>query len=211
MLRLDVETIILMAPVILLALTVHEFCHAWAAYRLGDDTARLQGRLTLNPIAHLDIFGTILFFIAGFGWAKPVPVNPLNLKDPKKDMMFIAFAGPASNVVMALAAGLVIRVLIPMHLDINSPIIEMVFKLLMITVYLNLALAVFNMIPLPPLDGSRILYGILPREQANTYAQIEPYGVMILFAIFIFGGRVFHTLIWYPISILVRLFSGLNF
>ncbi|MCH8028891.1 MAG: site-2 protease family protein [Candidatus Dadabacteria bacterium] len=211
MLRLDVETIILMAPVILLALTVHEFCHAWAAYRLGDDTARLQGRLTLNPIAHLDIFGTILFFIAGFGWAKPVPVNPLNLKDPKKDMMFIAFAGPASNVVMALAAGLVIRVLIPMHLDINSPIIEMVFKLLMITVYLNLALAVFNMIPLPPLDGSRILYGILPREQANTYAKIEPYGVMILFAIFIFGGRVFHTLIWYPISILVRLFSGLNF
>lgn len=211
MLRLDLETIILMAPVILLALTVHEFCHAWAAYKLGDDTARLQGRLTLNPIAHLDIFGTILFFIAGFGWAKPVPVNYLNLKDPKRDMMFIAFAGPASNVVMALAAGLIIRVLVPMNLDISTPILEMLFKLLMITVYLNLALAVFNMIPLPPLDGSRILHGILPQEQANTYAKIEPYGIMILFGLFIFGGRIFHTILWGPISFLVGLFTGFNF
>ena len=106
---LNLNFIIIAAPVILFALTIHEYCHALVAYKLGDDTASLQGRLTLNPLMHLDPIGTIMMFIAGFGWAKPVPVNPLNFKDPKKGMLLVAIAGPISNLITAIIAGLLLN------------------------------------------------------------------------------------------------------
>ena len=104
----NLKLILIQAPVILFALTVHEFCHAWVADMLGDDTAKRQGRLTLNPIAHLDVLGTILMFVAGFGWAKPVPVNPLNFENPRKGMLLVAIAGPMSNLVVAIVAGMIL-------------------------------------------------------------------------------------------------------
>lgn len=202
--------LLLLAPVILLSLTVHEYSHALAADKLGDRTARLYGRLSLNPIRHLDLFGTILIFLAGFGWAKPVPVNLRNLENPRKGMMIIAFAGPLSNIVIAVAAGVALRLIIP-AMTVDTPsFINTTVKLLVLMVQINLALAVFNLIPIPPLDGSRILLGVLPYDKAVYYSRIEPYGVMILFALFIFGGSIFHTALWYPISFLFRIITGFS-
>lgn len=208
MFDLSPERLLLLIPVILLSLTVHEYCHAWAAYKLGDDTAALQGRLSLNPLVHLDIFGTILIFLAGFGWAKPVPVNTRNFEDPQRGMLLVAIAGPISNVLMAIIAGLILRYV---GLDIGTSVPPMMVafkKFLYIGITINLALAIFNMIPLPPLDGSRVVYGLLPRDKAHAYSKIEPYGIMILFGLFIFGGNFLGTIIWYPVHILRQLILG---
>ncbi len=208
---INLERLLLLAPVILLALTVHEYCHALVADRLGDSTARMQGRLSLNPLVHLDIFGTILIFLVGFGWAKPVPINLRNLDDPKRGMMLIALAGPVSNLVMAILAGLVLRSLLPGLGAATPTTLITVLKLSILSIQINVALAVFNMIPLPPLDGSRVIYGLLPQEQAMAYSRIEPYGVMILFGLFIFGGQLFHSALWYPIGLLTDVIAGTNF
>lgn len=204
----DIQRILLLIPVALLALTVHEYSHGLVADRLGDNTARLQGRLTLNPLAHLDIIGTILIFLVGFGWAKPVPINARNLKDPQRDMMLIALAGPASNLLMALAAGVVLRSWHPDFSSNTAPLTLIMLQLLRLSIVINVALAVFNMIPLPPLDGSRIVYGLLPQDKAIAYSKIEPYGVMILFGLFFFGGQVFNTVLWYPISLIIGIITG---
>lgn len=197
--------------VILFALTVHEFSHALAADALGDDTARKMGRLTLNPLAHLDIAGTLLMFIAGFGWAKPVPVNLYNLKKPRTGMIFIAAAGPLSNLLTALAAGGAIRVFfgsgsefLPSHTGV------FVGNLLFLLVVYSVALAVFNLIPIPPLDGSRILYGILPRTAADFYARFEKFGMLLLFVMFIFARQGFMETLWTPVKELTVLFSGVQ-
>jgi Zn-dependent protease len=210
------KLILIQAPVILFALTVHEFCHAWVADLLGDDTAKRQGRLTLNPIAHLDVLGTILMFVAGFGWAKPVPVNPINFKNPRKGMLLVAIAGPASNLVMAIAAGLFLRFAIPNLTGVElsfslSSVIAVSLVMIILTLQFGIALAVFNMIPVPPLDGSRVLYGLLPLKQAHAYSRFEPYGMLILFGLFFFGGRLFTYILWYPVSILTEIFSGYNY
>lgn len=199
-----------MAPVILLALTVHEYCHAWAAHKLGDDTARLQGRLSLNPLVHLDIFGTILIFLVGFGWAKPVPVDTRNFDDPRKGLLLVALAGPVSNIVMAIGAGMVLRLWLPTLGSIIPPLTETVINMLYIALTINVALAVFNMIPLPPLDGSRVLFGILPPKMAYSYSRVEPFGIFILFGIFMFGGNLFHSVLWYPISFIIGLIAGIG-
>ncbi len=204
----DIQRILLLVPVALLALTVHEYSHGLVADKLGDNTARLQGRLTLNPLAHLDIIGTILIFLVGFGWAKPVPVNMRNLKDPQRDMMLIALAGPASNLLMALIAGMVLRSWHPDFSSNAAPLMIIVLQLLKLSIVINVALAVFNMIPLPPLDGSRVVYGLLPYDKAITYSKIEPYGVMILFGLFFFGGQVFSSVLWYPISFIIGIITG---
>lgn len=205
------KLLLIQAPVILFALTVHEYCHAWTAHMLGDDTAKRQGRLTLNPLAHLDVLGTILMFIAGFGWAKPVPINPINFKNPRKGMVLVALAGPLSNLMMAIVAGIVIRFIIP---GLNPPLsgtISVSVSMLILTLQFGLALAIFNMIPIAPLDGSRVLYGLLPEKQAYSYSRFEPYGVLILFALFIFGDRIFSYILWYPVSILTETLSGYNY
>ena len=210
----NIEFMLIQAPVILFALTVHEFCHAWVANYLGDDTARKQGRLTLNPIAHLDVLGTILMFLVGFGWARPVPVNALNFKDPKKGMLLVASAGPLSNVLMAIIAGILLRLYLPNLLNEGHSVsgLESTFLIVLIlTLLYGVALAVFNMLPIPPLDGSRVLYGILPDRHAKTYIRLEPYGMIVLFGLFIFGRQVLSYVLWLPVSIISSIFSGFSY
>ncbi len=208
------QLIIIQAPAILLALTVHEYCHGFVANYLGDDTALREGRLTLNPIVHLDVIGTILMFIVGFGWAKPVPVNPHNFKDPRKGMLLVALAGPASNLLMAIFAGLIIRSIVPSLLT-SEEAISGIYSTFLVIIILSLqygvALAIFNMIPIPPLDGSRVLYGLLSERHARAYSRFEPYGMLILIGLFIFGGRVFTYILWYPVSMITEALSGLGY
>lgn len=208
----NIDLLLIQAPVILLSLTVHEYFHGWTANKLGDPTAKMQGRLTLNPIAHLDILGTILMFVVGFGWAKPVPIDPRNFKDPKKDTILVAIAGPLSNLAMALVAGLALRYMIPRMVsgEISSEgVYPVIAIILILTLFYGIALAVFNMIPIPPLDGSRVLYGILPNRYAYAYSRFEPYGVIFLFLLFIFGGGIFKYLLL-PVSYISVMLSGYN-
>jgi Zn-dependent protease len=171
------QTLLLIAPPILLALTFHEYAHAYMAYRYGDDTARQSGRLTLNPLRHLDPLGTIMIFIVHFGWAKPVPVNPNRLRNPKKDMLWISAAGPLANMVLALASGLLIRVLLTIGVTPDRhTAIGLLFFMVIMSLQINLALAIFNILPIAPLDGSKILFALLPvRYEKLIYFLIWPF------------------------------------
>ena len=181
--------IISIAVILFSAVVLHEYAHGWVAYKLGDPTAKLAGRLTLNPVMHVDPVGTI--FLPGvlialrflglntflFGWAKPIPVNFSRLNNPRRDMMLVGMAGPAVNVVLAVVASQLTRV--PMSLD--------VYKFVEAAVFINLLLAAFNMIPIPPLDGSRLVMGLLPRGLAVPYSQLARYGILIVM-VFIYMG-----------------------
>jgi len=178
------RTLSVWALPVLLAVTLHEAAHGYVADRLGDDTARRLGRVTLNPLAHVDFVGTVLLpgflLLVGapfvFGWAKPVPVAFHRLRDPRRDMMLVALAGPASNILQAIAAALL------MHLTVHlpSPWLAWTGENLANAVIVNVVLAVFNMLPIPPLDGGRVLTGLLPRDLAWRFARIERYGLLIL-------------------------------
>jgi len=183
-----IQTLAVSIPVFLLALTIHEFAHAWVANRLGDPTARLQGRLTLNPLAHLDPIGTLAIVLINFGWARPVPVDSRYLKNPRRDMVLIAAAGPASNMLLAAVSAFCYR-MIPWEAAslewawLAAPVRAM----LRTGVLVNVVLAVFNLLPVPPLDGGRVLSGLLPLRQAITYSRLEPYGFLIIFFLFFTG------------------------
>jgi Zn-dependent protease len=165
-------------PPLLLAVTVHELAHGLVADRLGDPTARLQGRLTLNPIPHIDPLGALAFIIAGFGWAKPVPVNAYNLRHPVRDMALVAAAGPVSNFVLAFAGLLAFRLLPPIE---AMPFLLVPIKQMIRFVFLfNVGLGVFNLIPLPPLDGGHFLPYFLPRASWGAVHKLEQYGPIIL-------------------------------
>lgn len=180
------QSLILMLPALLLAVTVHEVAHGVVADRLGDPTARLQGRLTLNPLPHIDPLGALAFVLAGFGWAKPVPVNSYNLRHPKRDMAFVAAAGPLSNFLVAFL-GLIAWVLLPRM--INVPFITEPLAGILEYVYsFNLALGIFNLIPLPPLDGGHFLPYFLPRGSWALLHQLEQYGPFILLLLVMSGG-----------------------
>ncbi len=173
-----IQQIILLIVPVLFSITVHEVCHGYAAYRLGDPTARNAGRLTLNPIKHIDIVGLLVLLITRMiGWAKPVPVDPRYFRNPRKDMMWVSLAGPASNIGLAVVFAVVYKAFGNMLAA--SYLFPLSF-MLEIMVMINVGLAVFNLIPIPPLDGSHILEGLLPPDMARAYSAIAPYGFMIL-------------------------------
>ncbi|MBM9605562.1 site-2 protease family protein [Desulfopila inferna] len=177
--------IVLLAPPILLALTLHEFAHGYVAYRLGDPTAKTSGRLTLNPISHLDPFGTLAFFLINIGWAKPVPVNGAYFRNPRKDMLWVALAGPVTNLILAIASALVAKFLYQMlyilpDSGIIPAIIAPLFEMIKASIWINLVLCIFNFLPIPPLDGSRILMGLLPDKMAETFSSFERYGFVLI-------------------------------
>ena len=176
--RLPPEVLVLLIPVLLFALVFHEFSHAWVANKLGDPTARYAGRLTLNPIAHLDPLGGLMILFVGFGWAKPVPVDLRYLKKPREDMMKIAFAGPASNLLLAFIAGVILRTGYVQG--------SMAMMIIMFT-QINIMLAVFNMIPVSPLDGSQIFSGLLIRTNPNLVRNLQIYGPQILLGAILIG------------------------
>ncbi len=203
----------LLVPPLLFALTVHEFSHGYAAMRLGDPTARLLGRLTLNPLAHLDPIGSLLMlFPPHFGWAKPVPVDVRYLRHPRRDMMWIALAGPVSNVILALLFGTLLRILAASPLEGGGLAERALVHMVRVSVYLNLILAMFNMIPIFPLDGSRVVTGLLPPVAAARYASFERIGPIVLLAVIFlgyFGGfSIVGFLVLPPVRLLGNLFTG---
>jgi len=200
----SLHTVALMLPAIVLGLTLHEFAHGWMADRLGDRTARHMGRLTVNPAAHIDPIGLLLLFFMGFGWAKPVPVNPYNLKlDPRQGMLLVALAGPATNMLLAVISAIASGALAGLNLPYFGGI-------MLYMIHINVVLAVFNLIPIPPLDGSKILAGILPGRQ-GWLDQFEQYGTIILIVLVFTGliGVVFNVVIE-PIDRVLFALGGLS-
>ncbi len=206
--------LILAIPLLFFAVVVHECCHGWVAYLNGDDTAKLSGRLTLNPIPHIDMMGTIILPLililthspVLIGWAKPVPINPYRLNNPIKDMAKVGLAGPGSNFALAILSALIIWLFKITGVDPSTEINALIIKLLYINVQINLVLGVFNLIPIPPLDGSRIVSAFLPTEIAFKYNQLERYGIFIIFFLLSFG---FLNFLWRIFNILQKfLFMG---
>ncbi len=184
---INIQTILIYAIPVLFAITVHETAHGWVASKLGDHTAKMMGRLTLNPVKHIDPIGTIvvpafLYFTSGFifGWAKPVPINFNALRRPKQDMLWVAIAGPVSNFIMAFLW------LLLLILAINTKT-NFLAEMAQVGIYINLLLAVLNLLPLPPLDGGRVMSALLPNKLAYQYNQLEPYGLFILLGLLFLG------------------------
>ena len=202
--RLQPEVLVLLIPVLLFALVFHEFSHAWVANKLGDPTARYAGRLTLNPMAHLDPFGGLMILFVGFGWAKPVPVDIRYLSNPRVDMMKIAFAGPASNLLLAFIGGTILRL---------GFVHGTMAMMIMLFTQINIMLAVFNMIPIAPLDGSQIFSGLLIRTNPELVRNLQLYGPQILMGAILIGYFTPISPIWWFMGPFVKfflfLFAGL--
>ncbi len=196
--------IVVLAPPFLFAVTFHELAHGYVAWNLGDPTAKNAGRLTLNPLKHLDPLGVIAFIIMKIGWARPVPVNPRYFKDPQKGMLLVALAGPGANLVLAVASAILVKLLLlapalPMF------ILKPVAGMLVASVWINVMLAVFNCLPIPPLDGSKVLMGLLPPDMARSYEKLEPFGFILLLILFYLGiiSRVIMPIITFANNLLL--------
>ncbi len=210
MLTLNISDLIIQGVAFLMALTFHECAHAWAAKKLGDPTAEAEGRLTLNPIPHIDPVGTVIlpllaiithapFFI---GWAKPVPINARNFRNPRRGLVWSAAAGPGMNLALAILSVLVLKLFL--FLGLYTQAIGTLFVSIM---FLNVGLAVFNMLPIPPLDGGTVLTGLLPRKQAYVFSSLEPYGFFIILGLSYFG--ILRFVLYYPTTAILRFLDSL--
>ncbi len=203
-----IQKVVICALPLLFAITLHEVAHGWVAYKFGDKTAYLGGRLSLNPIKHIDLVGTIIVPIillitspVIFGWAKPVPVDARNLRNPRSDMVYVALAGPVSNLLMALCWALVAKLAVGLHPWFSAPLQGMG----LFGIQINVMLAVLNCLPIPPLDGGRAVYNLLPGRLAWHFYRFEPYGFFLLL-ILMFTGILYYILMP-PIVFLVRLIA----
>lgn len=211
--------LLISAPAILIAITFHEVAHGFVANKLGDPTAKFVGRLTLNPLVHIDPFGTIIlpllmYFMTNgqfvFGYAKPVPINPLNFQNPRKGMALSAVAGPVMNIALALISAVILKLLIVplltvMPAGVSETVLQPLFLMATASVVINVVLAAFNMIPIPPLDGGRVLTGLLPQKQAMWFSRIEPFGFIIVL-VMIYSG-IANLFIMPIITFFLKLFQ----
>jgi len=200
--------LILSLPPLLLALTVHEYFHGYVAYRMGDPTAKFAGRLTFNPIKHIDIFGFIAFLIFRFGWAKPVPVNPYNFYHYKKGIIYTSIAGPLSNFFLALVFGILLRIF---HYSLMVQTLMPLWLMLQLGLIYNLILCAFNLIPIPPLDGSKVIFHMLPSRYSSFENYLERYGFMLLIGLILIdnlGIPILWGWIGPFVNFFGKLFSG---
>ena len=198
---------ILMTPVILFSLTVHEHSHGKMALLLGDDTAQRLGRLSFNPLRHLDILGVLFFYFVGFGWAKPVPVDPRNFEHPRRDMMYVAIAGPLSNIALAVCCSFFIRLI--------SPEFSYLFVILAYGIWINVALAIFNMLPMYPLDGASVLKGMVSQKIAERMTNLDRFGAFLILGVFLLDHfahtGILATILMLPINYSVLFLSQETF
>ena len=201
------QLMVLMTPVVLFSLTVHEYSHGRVALMLGDNTAQRLGRLSFNPLRHLDIMGVLFFYFVGFGWAKPVPVDWRNFENPHRDMMYVAIAGPLANIAMAVGCSFFIRLI--------SPEFSYLFVILAYGIWINVALAIFNMLPMYPLDGSSVLKGMVPHHVAEKLTGLDKFGAFLILGAFLSdqfaGTRIIGTILMYPINYSVSFLSQETF
>ena len=204
---MNIELIILITPVILFSLTVHEYSHGRIALLLGDDTAQRLGRLSFNPIRHLDMVGMLFIYFVGFGWAKPVPVDPRNFVSPRRDMMYVAIAGPLSNIALAVVCSFFIRVLSPQE----SIYLSYLFIALIYGLIINMSLAIFNMLPMFPLDGASVLKGIVSHDVAEKIANLDRYMAFLLLGVFLLDhfadAGIFKMILSTPIKYSIQLLT----
>jgi Zn-dependent protease len=215
---LDLTNLMLRLPVVLLALTVHEFCHGYFAYRMGDPTAYIKGRLTLNPIKHLDPLGTICLLFAPIGWAKPVPIDVTNFRDRRKGILISTVAGPLSNIVQALVFALVLRGILFLEESVTGQagsiglFLAYAQMLCVFAVTINIGLAVFNLLPLFPLDGFHVVTQLLPPKLSKTFAGMAAFGPFGVLALVLIGTMadypILYKLITPPVNLVLRYISG---
>jgi len=213
MLNLSISTLISRIITLIIAFTVHEFAHAWVAKQYGDDTAERAGRLTLNPLKHLDPIGTLMLIVGGFGWAKPVPVNTYALdKRSSSAEMFVSIAGPISNLLLAVLAAIPFRTGLVQYTISGSPYFPSISQFLFEFIIINLALLIFNLIPLAPLDGEKVLTSVAPPKVSNVLYTIRPYGPLILLGLIMLGRigslDVIGWIMGPPLQAMFRLLVG---
>ena len=197
--------LIIEIPPLLFALTVHELAHSYMAWRLGDPTSKNLGRLTLNPLKHLDPLGVLAFIVMKIGWAKPVPVDPRYFRKPQRDMLLVALAGPAANIGLAVASAALAHLAVALRFLLPLSFLQPLVTMLAASVWINIMLAVFNSLPIPPLDGSKVLMGVLPPDAARGYAKLEPFGFILLLVLFYTGviGAVIMPIIRFSKTLLL--------
>jgi len=197
----DIGTMLKVLPGVIAGLTFHEFMHGYVAFRCGDPTARDSGRLSLNPLRHIDWLGFLFIVIAGFGWAKPVMINRNLLRQPRRDEIAIALAGPAANLILALTLSVLLQVVLALHPADGGPLFVIFLQILVYGIYVNFGLCVFNLLPIPPLDGSHVFFQSLRLSEATT-AILHRYGIFALFGILLFESQTNITIL--PVGTIVR-------